>query len=265
MPTTTYKSLEVQTTSSNSGTWGTVLNESVIELIDKMIGGIVTKTASGSDISLTASESQNLIVRITGTLTANIIVSTQEVGFHIVENLTSGNYTLNFSDGVASVEIPQGSRCLVAMDATNGARRITGEFKTGDTLPFYQSTAPVGWTKLTTAALNDAAFRLVTDSNGGSTGGSSAFTTVFASRTPSGTVGATTLTIDQIPSHNHSYSGLIVSASHPTGTGGVEARGAVTSQSSGASGGDGSHAHSWTGDAMDFAVKYANFLLASKA
>lgn len=260
MPTTTYKGLEVQTTGTNSGTWGSTLNASTIEVIDRNCGGIVSKTLSSSNVTLSATESQNLIVRLTGTLTANVQVSTAAQGFHIVENLTSGSFTVTFTDGVASVEIPQGSRCLVAMDATNGARRISGEFASGTEMVFRQTTAPVGWTKSTN--YHNHALRVTTGTI--SAGGTNDFDTCFTSRTPTGTVGSTTLTIAQIPAHTHGYDGLIASGSHPTGTGGVEARGSVTSQNSASSGGGGSHTHSWTGDAMNFSVKWTDVIFAVK-
>jgi hypothetical protein len=71
---------------------------------------------------------------------------------------------------------------------------------------FQQTAAPTGWTKITTH--NNKALRVVngTASSGGTTG----FTTVFASRTPGGSlsgtningaVSATTLTTAQMPSH----------------------------------------------------------------
>lgn len=58
---------------------------------------------------------------------------------------------------------------------------------------FVQTAAPTLWTKLT--ALDDYALRLVTGTVG--TGGSTAFTSVFASRT---------ITSSNMPSHTHSFS-----------------------------------------------------------
>jgi hypothetical protein len=88
------------------------------------------------------------------------------------------------------------------------------EFASGTALTFNQTSAPTGWTKLTTN--DNAALRVVSGSV--STGGSVDFTTAFASQTPagtvstlitnvSGTIGNTTLTTSQIPSHTHTFSG----------------------------------------------------------
>lgn len=70
-------------------------------------------------------------------------------------------------------------------------------FESGTAMVFKQTTAPTGWTKDTTAALNDSILRIVTGT--ASSGGSNDFTTVNAQTV----VGSTTLTEAQIPSHTH--------------------------------------------------------------
>jgi microcystin-dependent protein len=120
--------------------------------------------------------------------------------------------------------------------------------------------------------------RLVTGSvvNGGTVD----FTTAFASQTPAGSVsitavsgsaGATTLTTPQIPSHTHpngggnaQYIGGNASPYDPART--------IAAQSTGSTGGDGSHTHpfsfssgsgTFTGTAINLAVKYYDFIIAS--
>ena len=56
---------------------------------------------------------------------------------------------------------------------------------------YYQSSAPTGWTQVT--SLNDYALRLVS-SSGGTTGGTTAFSTVFTNQTISTTVEPTVST-----------------------------------------------------------------------
>ena len=58
----------------------------------------------------------------------------------------------------------------------------------GTKMVFFQAAAPTGWAKVTDAQLDEAAIRIVTGTGGGF-GGSAAFSTAFASRTPAGTVG----------------------------------------------------------------------------
>lgn len=80
-------------------------------------------------------------------------------------------------------------------DAVN-LNQLLGFIEAGTAMLFVQTAAPTGWTKSTTH--NNKALRIV--SGTASSGGSVAFTTAFSSQN----VGDTTLTINQIPSHNHS-------------------------------------------------------------
>jgi hypothetical protein len=106
----------------------------------------------------------------------------------------------------------------------------------GSVMLFYQAAAPTGWTQVTTAGLNDSALRIVT-STGGTTSGTSAFSTVFTNQTPSftgsngtlsvsagtlgtanatqggtvslsggGSINGATLSTGQLASHNHTVS-----------------------------------------------------------
>jgi len=158
----------------------------------------------------------------------------------------------------------------------------TSAFPSGTRLSFQQTAAPTGWTKDTTAGLNNSSMRIVTGSvvNGGSVD----FTTAFASQTPSGSVtissvsgsaGATTLTTPQIPSHSHSGSW---NSQPPYGgaakfivqfNGGGTTRTASTDNTGG--GGDHTHPFSFSsgsgtfsGNAINLAVKYYDFIVASK-
>lgn len=154
----------------------------------------------------------------------------------------------------------------------------TKAFPTGTRMSFQQTAAPTGWTKDTTAAINNSALRFVTGSvvNGGTVD----FTTAFASQTPAGSVsitavsgsaGATTLTTPQIPSHSHPANAQNPSPGNYTspqyGSTVVSSPG-----STGSAGGDGSHTHpfsfssgsgTFTGTAINLAVKYYDFIIAS--
>jgi hypothetical protein len=153
----------------------------------------------------------------------------------------------------------------------------TKAFPTGTRMSFQQTAAPTGWTKDTTAGLDNSAMRIVTGSvvNGGSVN----FTTAFASQTPtgsvaitavSGTAGATTLTTPQIPSHTHPFqaNGPGAGANNVLSTGFNGDNVKVTN----ATGGGGSHDHpfsfssgsgTFTGNAINLAVKYYDFIIAA--
>jgi hypothetical protein len=155
----------------------------------------------------------------------------------------------------------------------------------GTVMLFAQTSAPTGWTKSTTH--DNKALRVV--SGAASSGGSVAFTTAFASQTPtgsisvSGTVGATTLSTSQIPSHNHTggtkriwdaaageYGSTadIGSVGNPVARYSSSANYRLDYTSS--TGGGGSHDHSFsgsgsfTGSALNLAVQYVDVIIASK-
>ncbi len=127
MPSTTNKGLEVQTTGSNSGTWGEVLNDSMISYVDLMLGGTVTVALTSSPVTLSAAQARYAIVRFTGTLLGNITVTTPCLGFTIFDNATTGSFTVTvqYTGAVGSTQVVEQSVVtLVAFDATNGARGI---------------------------------------------------------------------------------------------------------------------------------------------
>jgi len=139
-------------------------------------------------------------------------------------------------------------------------------FAAGTILTFHQTSAPTNWTKITT--YNNAALRVVSGNVG--TGGAVDFSTAFTSQTPSGTVGATALTIAQMPAHTHtggnlgtstdgsSRAGTVLRASR-VGISNFVTLGATSSTGSGAT-----HTHTFTGTAINLNVKYVDVILAQK-
>lgn len=151
------------------------------------------------------------------------------------------------------------NRTLTLPDNT-GTIALTSDvssFPSGTVMLFGQTSAPTGWTKDTTN-FNNSALRVVTGS--AATGGTVDFTTAFASQTPSGTVGSTTLTTTQIPSHTHTI-GLSAGCG-PTSVG--SGNGVALNINTGATGGGGSHNHTFTGTAINLAVKYVDVIRATK-
>ena len=154
----------------------------------------------------------------------------------------------------------------------SGGRRVVA-LTAGDTTLWYQAAAPTGWTKVTTH--DDKALRVVSGTGGGS-GGSTAFSTVMASRTPGGSVSvsnaAVTLTTSTIPTHTHgaiansgSGGGATVASWAVNGAFGANASNFGTTGNGGLGGGSHTHSNtaSFTGTAMDFAVQYVDMILCS--
>lgn len=116
-----------------------------------------------------------------------------------------------------------------------------GIFPLGTAWVFYQSSAPTGWTQVTTH--ENKALRVVSGTGGGSAGTNS-FTSTMSSFNISGTVisssatGPTTLTVQQLPSHAHPGSG--------TGLNAVPALNNPDGSFTGWNGGDVARSSGWT-------------------
>jgi hypothetical protein len=123
-------------------------------------------------------------------------------------------------------------------------------FPTGTLMLFQQTAAPTGWTKQTTH--NDKALRVVSGTAG--SGGSLAFSSFVAQ-----TIGATTLSIAQIPSHNHPT--FFGAAWDPGGGTYPSYRNDRwgTTLNIGSQGGGDSHTHS-----LNMALQYVDLIIASK-
>lgn len=263
MANTPNKGYNAQATGTNPNTWGDVLNDEALAYIDLNLGGIVSKGLTSSNVTLSASESRNLICRLTGNISANIVVTTVALGMTLVENATTGAFTVSFGLAGTEVEIPQGTAAVVATSAGNS--RIVAdnkpEFPSGTVMLFRQAAAPTGW--IGDAAAWNHAIRMVAAGSGGGTGGSVAFTTAFANQAVSGTVGGTALTEAQLPPHSHSISFSPGSSNNAEGGGG-RIPVVNTPTTTGSAGSGQTHNHSFTGTSINLAVQYANCIFATK-
>lgn len=239
-----------------------------------------------------------------------------------VDKLTSATGAVS----VAAATAPTIGQVLTATSATVATWQTPSAggsaFPAGTQMLFVQTAAPTGWTKVVTT--NDATLRVVSGAAG--TGGTTAFSTVFASRTPAGSVSGTasgtsaaatatnvsytptgnvsisggsvdshSLSIAELPAHDHitafyspggsttgwvvpaSSTGASVSSTQATGStlghthpftppgGSFTGNAATITQNS--------HSHtissiaisaSFSGTAMDFAVKYVDVIMATK-
>jgi len=184
---------------------------------------------------------------------------------------------------------------------------VAGGFASGTKMLFAQTSAPTGWTKDTTH--DNKALRVVSGTAG--SGGSVSFTTAFASQavsgsignttatnnatTAGGTVGSTTLTVAQMPTHDHeingpsghslaskygTYSGRFATFSFaPDSVNSGDTygnrnwyavnKGSSNSHNHSFSGSSHTHTqnahnHSFTGSAINMAVQYVDVIIATK-
>ena len=105
---TTRIRLNKQGTGDNDSTWGTVLNDEVIDLTDFAIAGYTTISLAGGDVSLTANdgtadEARSAMLELTGTLTGDtgVYLPSGISKSYIVKNNTSGAFTATVLMGMS--------------------------------------------------------------------------------------------------------------------------------------------------------------------
>ena len=250
---------------------------------------ITVKNASGTGISVPAGKTEYVYNNGTNVVEAiNHLTSlTLDTPLPVASGGTGSTSTtyanlqsnvsgvLPVANGGTGLNAAGTSGNVLTSNGTTWVSQAAAAFDSGTVMLFAQTSAPTGWTKLTN--LDNFALRVV--SGTASTGGSVAFTTAFASQTPSGSVsintsglsaGATTLSTTQIPSHTHSIPSFV--PQEPGGQIRADIAGASNGATTGATGGGGSHTHtvsgsatgSFTGNAINLAVQYVDVIRASK-
>lgn len=138
----------------------------------------------------------------------------------------------------------------IATAAADATAKADAVIPSGTRMLFQQSAAPVGWTKDVTH--NNKALRVVSGAAG--SGGAIDFSAAFIA----GSVGATTLTVAQIPEHDHSTP---VFARDGTSAHIGDGGGSLTYPGvrSGSTGGGGSHTHT-----LNLDIKYVDIIIATK-
>jgi hypothetical protein len=213
----------------------------------------------------------------TGVNTTNLQAGTTINGIDIVT--TTGTQTLTnktltnptVATGAFSSPAMSGTPTApTATAGTNNTQIATTAFVTaaitaspipaGTAMIFAQTAAPTGWTKLTTH--DNKALRVV--SGAASSGGTVAFTSAFTAQAVAGTIGATTLAESQIPSHTHLAGSNSVALAGASKGGTVVRLPNASGAASSATGGGGSHNHTFTGTAIDLSVQYVDVIIATK-
>lgn len=131
--------LELIGTGEQQGTWGSTTNTNLGTLLEEAIGGYVSVTVTdGADTTLTANDgsadqSRNMVINLTGTLTAtrNVICPAIDK-LYVVKNATTGGFAVTFKvSGQTGVSIPNGSTYFVYVDGTD-VRQINGSIASQD-------------------------------------------------------------------------------------------------------------------------------------
>jgi hypothetical protein len=237
---------------------------------------VTIKTSAGTGIAVPAGKTMTVfndgtnVVDVTThasslTLSSALPVTSGGTG---LTTLTANNVILGNGTSNPSFVAPGNSANVLTSNGTTWVSSVVPQpefFSSGTRMTFNQTSAPTGWTKDTST--DNAGFRLVSGST--SSGGSVDFTTAFSSSRAvtvtsiSSSVGATTLSTPQIPSHSHPNGGL-------TGFfgGSQYTDGSATQSETGNTGGGGSHTHPFSfstgAGTVDLSIKYVDLIIAQK-
>jgi hypothetical protein len=261
---------------SGSTSVGTNLDDNLREIqkvIRQDLSNIATDVASATTTDIGAVASN--YVRITGTVTITGLGTVSSGIWKFVRfagaltlthNASSlilpGGASITTAAGDCGIFVSEGSGNWQCLSYTRAAT-VPGAFVSGTAVVFAQTSAPTGWTK--SATHNDKALRVV--SGTASSGGSTAFTSVFGAGKSSGSF---VLTSAEVPVHAHVLSGNIRVANSGGGALGGLTSGAVDSVTSTGllgfsigttenSGSGGGHAHTLSLD-----LQYMDVIVATK-
>ena len=256
--------------------------------------------AGTTNIRLAGSDSTNDNVTVTGGsgITVNRVSDTELTiassgsGVNISQNApgsaTEGDLWWDTDDGELHVYYNDGSSAQWVATSANGIKGEKGEdissIPSGTRMLFQQTSAPTGWTKVT-SGVDNRALRLVSGTAG--TGGSNSFTGVLNSTvtTSNGNVQGHALTTAQMPDHYHfafrsgnhgqRRNGSNMSSNNYPGSGSgasnlyegynISASSSVSNVGRTSSRGSGStHDHGFTNPNFNLNVAYTDVIIAAK-
>lgn len=226
--------------------------------------GLISIAVGGTgDFTLTAEQARNNILTFTGVLTGNRDIIFPAPGRSwTVRNAASGGFTLTVkTNGGTGVVIAPGTTAIIYSNSTNMSVNEGSAIPAGSNMIFYNPVAPVGWTQNTAGWSH--AMRVV-GGVGAGVGGTQNFTDVFKSQAVTGSNSATSLTEAQTGSHRHAMPGNL--GGNPGGS--IAYAGNTAGYSwgevTGYTGGGQAHNHTFTGTAINLAVRYMDMILAGK-
>lgn len=229
---TTDLRLNKQGIGDNNNTWGTIVNTQ-LDLLDDAISGMSTvNVTTASDVILstangTSDEARKMILKLSGTPTANINVIVPAVTkIYVVDGTSfSGSFSVTIKPTSGSgVTFRAGQKGVVSCDGTNVIEiyRSQDSFLTGMIIMWSGTVAtiPSGWAlcdgssgtpdlrdRFVVAARQDSGGQAMTNLTGTLTKSGGSLTST-SNGGESLTSGSTALTLAQIPSHSHDYVGI---------------------------------------------------------
>lgn len=120
---TTNKAFEKPANGDYVDTWNIPVNGDW-DIADKAFGGTYSVALTNANVNLTQANCQNVRIRLTGSLSGNIIIyfPASVSGFFIVQNATTGTYSVTLASaggGAGTVLTEQGRTAFVFTEGTN--------------------------------------------------------------------------------------------------------------------------------------------------
>lgn len=212
---------------------------------DNVKGAVVSGSGGGGSSGITQSAADLRYIRNPNALTAVTGLDATDI-LPLWDTATSSNRGIAWSN--------------LKTDLVSELRSGGVVFSAADRLLSQQATAPIGWTRVTTYI--NHALRLTAAAPG--TGGSVAFTTAFASQTPSISIGNTTLTEAQIATHDHNTAVTTFGVTAGAAANLADNSGSGKNYGSDTAGSSNSHTHSGSSSAIDLAVQYVDVNIITK-
>ena len=123
---TTRLRFEKQGDGENPNSWGEILNQNVIDLIDEAVAGYVVVSVSGSPISLSENngavdQSRNASLEFAGTLTADVTITIpSHEKTYFLRNVATGSFAVKMKTASGSVySVPSSQNVFVACNGTD--------------------------------------------------------------------------------------------------------------------------------------------------
>ncbi len=271
---------------ANSGTLGaSLLTGTLTTAAQPNVTSVGTLTSAAVTGNVTAGNvyANSGTVRgslLTGTLTTaaqpNVTSLGTLTGLIVLGNINASNVSANHFGSGAGLSNINGSNVtgLVANATFATTAGNISSIPSGTKMLFAQTSAPAGWTKLTSN--DDAALRVVSGAAG--SGGTVGFTTAFSATSVSGTTGSTSLSEAQMPIHRHFVSTNVVNGGAPSSVNSLVRQRTTAGDSdyylegtsaepsvlrSSATGSGAGHDHTFSGS-LNLAVKYVDVIIAQK-
>ena len=144
------------TTGDLSGTWGTVVNDSITDLVDSAIAGTTTLSAN-SDVTLSttngaANQARNAVILWTASngATTRYITAPAQSKAYIVINAGTGSIVVRGSGPTTGVTITSGNKSLIAWNGSDfvaisstvfsGVISVEGTSSSGAAIRLYEDT-----------------------------------------------------------------------------------------------------------------------------